>query len=64
MLDGFATQHDDKRLVTMGIYIGNGVAKTLNQFCTAFLHGKALCACLFVIFVFLCSFALYCKRRA
>ncbi|PPS64711.1 amino acid acetyltransferase [Pantoea sp. BRM17] len=39
MLNGFAAQHDDKRLVAMGINIGNGMAKTLNQLGTAFLHG-------------------------
>jgi len=40
MLNGFTAQHNDKRLATVGIDIGNGVAKALNQFGAAFLHGK------------------------
>ncbi|VXB42620.1 conserved hypothetical protein [Pantoea brenneri] len=40
MLDRFAAQHDDKRLTPVGIDIGNGMAKTLNQFSTTFLHSQ------------------------
>jgi hypothetical protein len=40
MLDGFTTQHNDKRLTTVGIDIGHGMTKTLNQLGTPFLHGK------------------------
>lgn len=39
MLDGFAAQHNDKGFATVCIDIRNRMAKTLNQFCTAFLHG-------------------------
>jgi len=40
MLDGFAAQHNDKRLTTVGIDVGHGMAKPLNQLGTPFLHGK------------------------
>jgi hypothetical protein len=40
MLNRFATQHDDKGFTPVGIDIGNGMAKTLNQFGTTFLHGQ------------------------
>ncbi|BBL29486.1 hypothetical protein PAFU01_09340 [Pantoea ananatis] len=39
MLNGFTAEHDDECLIPMRIDIGNGVAKTLNQFGTTFLHG-------------------------
>ena len=40
MLNGFAAQHDDKGFTSVGIDIGNGMTKTLNQCGATFLHGK------------------------
>jgi len=40
VLDGFTTQHNDKRFTTVGIDVGNGMTKSLNQLGTTFLHGK------------------------
>jgi hypothetical protein len=38
MLDGFAAQHNDKRLSPMGIDIGNRMAESLYQFGSTLLH--------------------------
>ena len=38
MLNGFATQHDDKRLSPVGVDIGNRMAESLDQFDSTFLH--------------------------
>ncbi|CCJ76548.1 hypothetical protein BN135_1612 [Cronobacter muytjensii 530] len=38
MLNGFAAKHNDKRFTPMGINIGNGMAESLDQFGSTFLH--------------------------
>ncbi|EHM49169.1 hypothetical protein HMPREF0880_01995 [Yokenella regensburgei ATCC 43003] len=45
MLNGFSSQHNDKCFTPMCIDIGDGMAKSFNQFGSTLLHhGKTLCA--------------------
>ncbi|MNZ61083.1 hypothetical protein D3C78_791670 [compost metagenome] len=64
MFNGFATQHDDKRFSPMGIDVGNGMAKSLDQLGSTFLyHGTTLSECLFVFCVFLFDYRRVCKPK-